>query len=108
MKGTSGDARALNDYIDILKNKVHTVEREMLNDGREINYQTFKENWLGLSVKKQMLFEVFKQHNDEVSKLVGKDFAPSTLQRYKTSFDHTRKAVVFILVNLNFGAKYLC
>ena len=73
MKGSSGDARALNDYIDILKNKVQAIEREMLNDRREINYKTFKEKWLGISVNKKMLLDIFKQHNDDVSKLIGKD-----------------------------------
>jgi hypothetical protein len=34
--------------------------------------------------------KIFQQHNDEVKNLVGKDFAPGTLERYKTSYDHTK------------------
>jgi hypothetical protein len=38
-----------------------------------------------------MLLELFQQHNDQVAALiqVGRDFAPGTLERYKTARDHT-------------------
>ena len=37
-----------------------------------------------------MLIEIFQQHNDQVVELIGKDFAPGTVERYKTSLSHTR------------------
>ena len=40
-----------------------------------------------------MILEVFQQHNDKVAKLVGKDFANGTLERYLTAFDHTRRFI---------------
>ncbi|WP_262888696.1 hypothetical protein [Pontibacter pamirensis] len=36
-----------------------------------------------------MLLEVFRKHNEQVEQLVGKDFAPGTLERYRTSLLHT-------------------
>ena len=42
-----------------------------------------------------MLLEVFKQHNDEVAQLAGKDFAPATLKRYTTSLSHTRNFITW-------------
>ncbi|MEJ7679139.1 MAG: phage integrase SAM-like domain-containing protein [Segetibacter sp.] len=36
-----------------------------------------------------MILEVFQQHNQQVAQLIGKDFSAATLQRYKTSLDHT-------------------
>jgi integrase len=80
----------LNNYLDALKSKVHAAEREMILDGQEITFQSFKNKWFGVSEKKKMILEVFKEHNEEVALLLGKDFAPGTLQRYKTSLDHTR------------------
>jgi hypothetical protein len=93
MIGASAEAKVLNNFLDALKNKVHQAEREMIIDGKEITFQSFKDKWLGVDKKKYMLLEIFKQHNEEVSLLVGKDFAHGTLQRYKTSLDHTRSFI---------------
>lgn len=35
-----------------------------------------------------MLISIFKQHNKDVSQLVGKEYSPSTLTRYETSMNH--------------------
>jgi hypothetical protein len=32
-----------------------------------------------------MLLKIFQDHNNQVERLVGKDFAPGTLERYKTA-----------------------
>ncbi len=93
MKGTSTDAKILNNYIDVMKNKVQCVEREIISDGTEITYQTFKDRWLGVDKSKKMILEVFKEHNIDVAKLIGKDFAKATAQRYKTSLGHTRNFI---------------
>lgn len=93
MKGTHSEARAFNGFLDTVKNKVHATERQLLQDGKEITYETFKEKWFGVDVKVYMLLEVFKQRNTQVGELVGKDFSPATLQRYKTSLDHTRNFI---------------
>jgi site-specific recombinase XerD len=36
-----------------------------------------------------MLVPIFQEHNDKVETLVGQEFAPGTLERYKTSLKHT-------------------
>ena len=71
------------------------MEREMIQDGLEITYQSFKEKWSGADEKSHMLLEVFKQHNDEVAQLAGKDFAAATLKRYTTSLRHTRNFIAW-------------
>ncbi|MEJ7740367.1 MAG: Arm DNA-binding domain-containing protein [Chitinophagaceae bacterium] len=39
MKGGHAAARALNSFLDALRNKVHATEREMVQDGKEIRYE---------------------------------------------------------------------
>ncbi|MEO7489867.1 MAG: hypothetical protein ABIU77_22320 [Ferruginibacter sp.] len=55
---------------------MYLAEHEMILDGKEITYQSFKEIWFGADQQKQMVLEVFKQHNEEFALLVGKDYAP--------------------------------
>ena len=88
MKGNTSEAKMLNNYLNALRNKIYIYyEQEMILDGREITFESFKGKWSRVDKEKRMVLEVFKAHNDNVAVLIGKDFAPGTLQRYKTSFD---------------------
>ena len=42
------------------------------------------------SEKESYVLEVFRHHNDQVAQLMGGEFSSGTLERYKTSLDHTR------------------
>lgn len=95
MKGTNAEARAFNSFLDAIKSKVYSAERELTQDGKIITYQTLKEKWFGVDIKLYMILETFKQHNEQVAQLIGKDFSPATLQRYKTSLDHTRNFILW-------------
>ena len=37
-----------------------------------------------------MVLEVFQYHNDQMAALVNQEYAPGTLDRYKTSYKHTQ------------------
>jgi hypothetical protein len=92
VKGSNDLARQVNLYLDTLNSKVLLLEREMVLDGITVNFANFREKWLGLTERPQMLLEIFQQHNDQLAALVkaGKDFSPATLDRYNTTHDHTR------------------
>ena len=53
MIGNSAEANTLNDFLDILKHKVHMAEREMILDGKEITYRSFKDKWFGIDMKRK-------------------------------------------------------
>jgi len=90
VKGSGAEARQLNAYLDTVTSKVYKLEREMVQDGIVITFESFREKWLGTTEQPRMLMEVFQQHNDQLAALVGKEFSPATLERYNTSRDHTR------------------
>jgi hypothetical protein len=92
-KGKTDEAKNINDYLDVLLYKVFVYQKELSLEGKPINIQTFKNKWLGITQDQKMILEVFSQHNSKVEKLVGKDFADGTLERYKTSLDHTRRFI---------------
>ena len=93
IKGTHTEARVLNGFLDTLRNKVYMIERGMIQDGSEVTYQSFKDRWFGLKQKAPLLLEVFKQHNEELALLSGKDYAPLTVKRYSTALKHTREFI---------------
>lgn len=90
MKGNNEQARQVNLYLNTLTGKVLRLEREIVLDGFAVNFDNFREKWLGLTEKPRMLMEIFQQHNDQMEALIkaGKDYSPGTLDRYNTCRDH--------------------
>ncbi len=88
--GTKEDAKSLNAYLDTLQTKVYEARRQLLEKNENITAERLRNTLKGKNETSRMLMNIFQQHNDEVKNLVGKDFAPGTLERYKTSFDHTK------------------
>lgn len=61
-KGNTEQVRQVNAYLDTLTGKVLKLEREMVLDGIAINFESFRENWLGITEAPRMLMENFQQH----------------------------------------------
>ncbi|WP_162055591.1 site-specific integrase [Pontibacter pamirensis] len=89
VKGNTEEGRRINSYLDLLRSKVYAYQQELLQEGKPVTTETLRDKWLGVEEKPVMLLEVFQKHNEQVEQLVGKDFAPGTLERYKTSLLHT-------------------
>lgn len=46
-------------------------------------------------IPKHSVFKLFREHNERCAKLENKGFAPGTIERYETSYKHTRDFVMF-------------
>ena len=90
MFGTKEDAKLLNAYLDTLQTKVYEVRRQLLEKGETITAEALKNTLRGTNEKSKMIMEIFQHHNDQMKNLVSKDYSPTTLIRYKTSFGHTK------------------
>jgi len=92
VKGNKEEGRLINQYLDTLIGKVLKLEREMVQDGKTIGFDSFRTEWLGIAERPRMLIEIFQEHNDQMAALVkaNKDYCAATLERYNTSRDHTR------------------
>ncbi|MCL8007677.1 site-specific integrase [Gelidibacter japonicus] len=94
IKGTTSDVRELNQYMDSIKYRVQSIYNNLIREGRPITPITIKNRFLGKDVKVKMILQIFQQHNDKVEKLVGKDFAAGTLERYKTARKHLKNYII--------------
>ena len=65
----------------------------MLDADKEVTADAIKNILLGKTQDQKTILEVFQEHNDQVVALLGTDFAAGTLERYKTSLDHTRNFI---------------
>ncbi|WP_163409806.1 site-specific integrase [Flavobacterium ajazii] len=89
MKGTTEEARSINGYLDVIKSKVLDIQMELIHKNQELNIDNFKELLFGSDEKQRMLVPIFQDHNNKIKELVGKEYAPGTLERYTTSLKHT-------------------
>lgn len=89
MKGGSAEARSINSHLDMLKIKIIDVQMELLHKNSIITTETLKSRLLGTQERPRTLIPIFQDHNNKIKELVGKEYAPGTLERYTTSLKHT-------------------
>lgn len=89
MKGTSEEARLINNHLDLLKNQIRDAEMELIHKKTPVTIETIKGKLLGIDERARMLVPIFQDHNDKIKELIGKEYAPGTLERYTTSLKHT-------------------
>lgn len=92
MDGKSDAAKSLNPYLDMLQRQVYDKRKELLDNELDVSAENIKSLMMGKEISRQryMLMEIFKHHNDQMAALVGREYAPGTLERYITAFKHTR------------------
>ncbi|MBS1572999.1 MAG: site-specific integrase [Bacteroidetes bacterium] len=94
-RGTNETSRTLNMLLDTLERKVHETRIKLIEIEKEITAVAIKNALTGREEKKLMLLDFFKQHNERITALINSEFAPGTIERYNTAFDHTRNFIMW-------------
>jgi site-specific recombinase XerD len=95
MIGSKEEAKRLNSYLDTLQSKVYEAQQVLLNSGKPITADSIRNILLGIEDRPRMILEIFKEHNDEMQALIGKDFARSTYNRYEAAFRNVKEFLIF-------------
>lgn len=95
VKGNSAEAQQLNRYIDDISNKIFKIHQNLLENNTLNSSAQIRDIFCGKNEKQKMLLSIFQDHNDQVKKLVGKDFAKGTLVRYQTAKKHLYAFIKF-------------
>ncbi|MCD0456270.1 site-specific integrase [Chryseobacterium sp. LC2016-27] len=93
--GNSIEAKTLNVYLKTLEQQVYDCHYLMMKEEEFVTSEGLKSKLLGTDISTRMLIPIFQDHNDKVEALVGQDFAPGTLERYKTSLKHTQEFLIW-------------
>lgn len=83
-KSSAPDATDRNNYLRNLELKVQEHKRDLVDKGFEPTARALKNAYLGIGQENRGVLEIFDEHNRKCEELSGKDFAPGTVQRYKT------------------------
>ena len=87
-RGTNMEVREINRYMDAVKSKIYSIQGQLTDKREIITAKKIKQIYQGKANNQKMLLEIFQSHNNKVEKLIGKEFAPGTLERYKTAKKH--------------------
>jgi site-specific recombinase XerD len=87
--GVSDEVKSLNRYLKTLEQEVYDAHYNMMKDKTTATASILKAKLQGTEQRARMLVPIFQDHNNKVETLVGQEFAPGTLERYKTSLKHT-------------------
>ena len=84
-KGKDRMSVELNHYLEITRSHVHQIYRELETSGKVITVDLVRKLFYGVDEDNKTLLQVFKEHNEQSRKLIGKDFVSKTVQRYETT-----------------------
>ncbi|WP_093410691.1 site-specific integrase [Salegentibacter flavus] len=89
MLGKSPEATELNNYINVLRNKIKNIHQDLIEKNKIISSKSILDEFKGVNRKKpKMTLEVFKEHNEQMNRLSGKSISKSTAKRYWTCYNH--------------------
>jgi hypothetical protein len=78
VKGNSEEARSINQYLDNLKQKVYDYQKSITQEGQNFTKEMLRLKWYGIEQHTYTLLKVFRQHNDQLKSLIGKDNSKAT------------------------------
>lgn len=85
MNGKNDEAKSLNGYLDSIQFRIYELFQHFIGSGLPFDGEAIKSKFLGLDVERPKMFlDIYKEHNKEFEKLIGKGLAYRTLQKYKT------------------------
>ena len=93
MKGTTQKVHELNAYMDKIRYRIYQIYESLLNSNDPISADLIKNIFLGKTDNEKMLLKIFQDHNDKIAQLVGKEYAPGTIERYCTAKKHVEEYI---------------
>ncbi|MFA5297464.1 MAG: site-specific integrase [Lutibacter sp.] len=95
VKGYSSEAQEINQYLDLISNKINKIHQRFVEEEKPFTSINIIDTYSGKNENKKMLLKIFQDHNDQVKKLIGKDFAAGTALRYSTAKSHVEEFIKF-------------
>lgn len=94
MMGRSFEANDLNHYIELMRQKAKNVQRSFVEKSEVLTLDKFVCRFKGEEKDKfKKTLEIFKEHNEQMDRLSGKDISKSTAKRYWTCYNHIEQFI---------------
>ena len=88
VKGTKTEFKQLNEYLDLLRSKVYSAQRDLMEQNQPVTALGLRNSVQGTTTTQRTVLEVFRYHNKMMKERIPEDNSPSTLIRYETTLNH--------------------
>jgi site-specific recombinase XerD len=95
VKGNSPEVRGINTQIIEATNEIRRAFDDLKRTEDFITAEKIKAKYTGEGTIQRMLLEVFDEHNNQLEKLLDKDFVRATLTKYRTVRKKTAAYIQF-------------
>lgn len=89
-KGNSVEVFRLNKHLENITSQINEILRQFELQGVSPSPGMVRNELLGINKQYKFLIEAYEEHNRKMEELVGKQYAPKTLARHKTSLKHLK------------------
>jgi len=86
--GNTKEAKLLNRYIEAIRTQLHSHIQLLREGDKPISAQSIKNKYLGIEDKEETILELYKEHNESATKLIGIDYVADSVQRHITTYKH--------------------
>jgi site-specific recombinase XerD len=90
VKGNNEYARTINVLLDTVRTQVYKYLDELQKKGTQVTALAIKNAMTGKDEENYTIIQVFENHNAKIKKLIGKDVAEGTYERYVTACKHLK------------------
>lgn len=90
VQGFSPEVRQLNVFLNKMRTDIYKQAEKLKERDLPVTAIAVRDAYLGKDQEYKMLLQIFQEHNDQVDRLIGKDFAAGTAERYKTARKHLK------------------
>ncbi|RXG29931.1 site-specific integrase [Leeuwenhoekiella marinoflava] len=86
--GNSREAVEINTHISNLRHKLNQIHQNYIENDKYISANSLIKELRGENDIVKMTLEIFKEHNENLDQLIGKDISKASAQRYWTCYNH--------------------
>ncbi|MGD0711373.1 MAG: site-specific integrase [Bacteroidales bacterium] len=88
VRGKTQEVKDLSKHIDFVKQRVLEIKRELEEQRKDVTPEGLRNKFLGIDEDNTGVLKLFDEHNEMTKKLVNRDFAEGTVERYQTCRKH--------------------
>ena len=80
--------RELNHYLEHIRHKLYSIQKELEDEGKIVTSERLKNRYNGINEANVTFVELYTEHNQKLTELIGKGFSKATITRHETSMKH--------------------
>lgn len=93
MIGNNEEAYGINRYINSISAKIYKIQEKFLIEDKPFTSLMIKNTFLNKNSERKTLVKIFNEHNNQIEKLVGKNYSSGCFKRYERTCNHLKNYI---------------